>query len=373
MLRSEDFWTVEREAPLLNLNNGFLEKEGDALFDRVAKWAKQLGVTPSDAATLVPIVAPPGEPKRIFVADAERTFKGTGNRQKLIRLLSSLDAEFGDYHQGLSYVASFLLLFLDEATVRAMLVKLNSSEFYMKDYWRAESFGSARDAHVFDHVLRKVEPSVPKHLDNNTIACTTYCTKWFVGLCIHVLPYESLFPFLDAFFEKGWTFVLQFGLSLMDSVKETLLKSQNPAVLFGLLRLEPKQVSPAQTVSIVEKASSFSLDGIDLDAVRAESLKTVSAAIETARQRRLKLEAQDAEEESEEELTDTDDDDEGGECALCGMMPEFYCAVCKCELCEECKDKKKDAHEPSHAVITLEEKEDAGDGLDKLLAEKLKI
>lgn len=31
----------------------------------------------------------------------------------------------------------------------------------------------------------------------------TYCQKWFVGLCVHVLPFSALLDFFDAFFKGG--------------------------------------------------------------------------------------------------------------------------------------------------------------------------
>jgi hypothetical protein len=50
---------------------------------------------------------------RIVVADAERTFKDPEHRLTLARFLTVLNEDFGDYAQGLSYAASFILMFLE--------------------------------------------------------------------------------------------------------------------------------------------------------------------------------------------------------------------------------------------------------------------
>lgn len=113
MLRADTFWGYEKEAPLLKLNRGYLQAQGEPLFARVGSWLPMAGVNAHDAVVLVDVA----NPDRIFVADAERTFRNDANRARFVQLLAHLAGKFGDYAQGMSYVASFLSLTLSESEV----------------------------------------------------------------------------------------------------------------------------------------------------------------------------------------------------------------------------------------------------------------
>lgn len=53
MLRNPNFWQLEKDAPLLSRNHGFLKHDDNtSIFERVAKWPAMVGV---EAA---PTVAP---------------------------------------------------------------------------------------------------------------------------------------------------------------------------------------------------------------------------------------------------------------------------------------------------------------------------
>jgi hypothetical protein len=184
---------------------------------------------------------------RIFVADADRTFRAPATRARFVALLSHLSDRFGDYHQGLSYVASFLLLTqgkdgagegADFDRVAALIEALNDSDFYLADYWAAEAVRFATDAHVFAALLKTADPELSEHLGKACLSPDTYCQKWFVGLCVHVLPFRSLFPFADAFFARGIEFLFAFALALCRTLRDRLLAAKGPGELLALLRLD---------------------------------------------------------------------------------------------------------------------------------------
>ena len=156
MLRNETFWGSEKEAPLLKLNRGYLQSQGDLLYPRVNSWLKQSGVTDYGTVSLVEVA----NPDRIFVADAERTFRDDVNRARFVRLLAHLAKEFGDYAQGLSYVASFLSLTMPESEVVALITQLNNDEKYVPGYWKHEAIKFATDAYVFQELANKFVPKV---------------------------------------------------------------------------------------------------------------------------------------------------------------------------------------------------------------------
>ena len=119
---------------------------------------------------------------RIFLRDAERTFQDETHRQRMIGLLKRVWPENRDYHQGLGYVCSLLMLFFDdETTVRSrrsampspsasakrapctsavaltpalalvqvrMLLRMTRDDKYTPGYWKAAPAAYVRDAMV---------------------------------------------------------------------------------------------------------------------------------------------------------------------------------------------------------------------------------
>jgi len=337
----EDFWKFEREAPLLTKNRGFLkpdEANRDAI-DRVEKWTSLMGdsTLSTSAGSSFKGYELVGEPDRIHVKDAERTFFGEKDRQLLIKVLSFLQNKFGDYAQGLSYVTSFLLLHLDVASVVDMVDRINFEEKYIPGYWKTEAVAFAIDANVFEHLLERFNPEVRQHLKNNLIFPETYAQKWFVGLGIHVLPFEAAFLFFENFLRFGYKFLFQFAFSLIDHMKDSLLKAKLPNEIYAILRLDSK-LDEDQAVSIVQKAASYNIDDVDFKSLRSTIYEQkLRARMESARKAR-----EEAENESSD---DEDDEEEGTECGICAeSVADFYCPTCNVPICENCDEESRGSH-----------------------------
>ena len=45
-----------------------------------------------------------------------------------------------------------------------------------------------------------------------------YASKWFIGLCVHVLPFEALLAYVEAFLEEGFPFLFKFSLALVTAL-----------------------------------------------------------------------------------------------------------------------------------------------------------
>eukprot|EP01027_Heterolobosea_sp_BB2_P015360 GEZU01021984.1.p1 GENE.GEZU01021984.1~~GEZU01021984.1.p1 ORF type:complete len:376 (+),score=142.87 GEZU01021984.1:57-1184(+) len=356
--RGAEFWEKEAEAPLMNLNYGYLQKEGDAIFDRVSKWPAMLGVDvpekPLDLTTTE-------KPDRIYVADAERTFVDPENRQSFVRVLQYLGNQFKDYAQGLGFVTSFFLLTMPETTAITMLEHLNSNEKFVPGYWKTQAVSYGTDAYVFEHLMNIHFPKVAEHLRKNFIAPNTYCSKWFVSLNVHVLPFEALFDFYEKFFEGGFRYLMQFGLSLISHLQQQILEAKDPGTLFAFLRFDPKYVKDHQKLAlqIVEDAEKFDVSDVDFDQLRKTMYEThLKQRMEEAERRAR--EAAEEDEDSEELLSSDEEDedgDDGTECQICNNnMPEYYCEDCDKQICEMCHTKNRQGHNKTvHKTIPVAE------------------
>lgn len=169
-------------------------------------------------------------------------------------MLASLWPELGDYHQGLGFVVSFLLLVLPPVDVLRLCVGLHRA--YLRGYFKAAPTAYVRDARVFQKILDQRDPQLGAHLKQ--MACAeAYASKWFVGLNVHVLTFEALFLFLEELLARGEEFLFMFALSLVENCRDELLAANNPADVLEILRLEDTRYGNAHKAKGSDEEGSF--------------------------------------------------------------------------------------------------------------------
>merc|ERR1719193_2756782 len=133
MIEQSNFFVAEADAPLLSLERGFLRADPERRIDEAKKWLHNLGLdTKSSPFKYKPVE----KPKRIFLKDAERTFKSKENQQLFMKILTLAEQKFYDYQQTLGYVTSWLLLFFEGPQVLEMLVAMNFDPKFIPGYWK---------------------------------------------------------------------------------------------------------------------------------------------------------------------------------------------------------------------------------------------
>lgn len=298
MLRRVNFWSEEREVPLLRLNYSFLPSA--KILERIHDDIED------DLATNF-------VHERIIRLDAERIFLGSTQRTTLMNVLSCLRNEFGSYHQGMSYVAGFLLLTHSPSKVMETMRQLHRT--VLVGYWTAEPVAFATDAYVFDHLLADHDPEIHEHLSKNYILPETYAQKWFTTLCVGVLPFEVLFLFFDTFLAESLLassnlFLFQFALSLMRHIREGILNTKSAAVIYGYLRLDTSLPlfngkTNDLTMTIVQLAKDYDLSEYDFVLLRKRAFdEKLRARLEAANRAH-----QENEENQASYVTSSDDDE----------------------------------------------------------------
>jgi len=282
LLQLPGFWAKESGAPLLGRNAGFLTPEGgipESWRERVAKWPELCGA--GEAETPTGACDDEGA-LRIFEKDADRTFVDATHKQLYINLLMRVWPENRDYNQGLGYTCSLLMLLFDEDTIVRLLTAFTRSDKYTPGYWRAAPDAYVRDAKVYGRLLQEREPDTAALL----MVCVpeSYASKWFNGLCLHVLPYEALFAYIEQFILEGHVFLFKFALALIARIKPGLLKCEQTQVnlLYEHLRLDPKQYPDDLDGGVffsqmVEEAKAVKVDPAQIARLREEEAEALAA------------------------------------------------------------------------------------------------
>lgn len=334
---------------------GFIDPENvEPSFEKASKWLN-LFQEPLEVKALE---FGDEEPTRIIIKDVERTFTGEIFRERLTRVLTLLENEFGDYHQGLSFFVSFLSLFMKEEEIVAIARRLNSHKDFIPGYWRHEAVDFVRDAYVLDHLLKKYNPEVHHHLARQNIAPSTYPQKWFVALCVHVFPFDALFAFFDRFFAKGVRFLFQFGLGFFQVIGPKILATDNTAIIYAYLRLDKTiaEFDDEVYMQIIEAADKFtSIPEVDTD----DNLSSIRKLMyDTHLGKRFEaVSASNAKAQEEDDEFDWDEDGEaepGSECEVClNMAPDYWCFDCFKFVCGMCNDKNREPHKKSHKMCAV--------------------
>ena len=307
MLKTPGFFEREKKAPIFLEEEGYLERAGDSVYERANAWYESTfegAEHPSKDSEEESKKFDSAQHPRIVIRDSERTFLDDEDREKLAKFLTRLHLRFQDYSQGMGFVASFLLLFLEPEKAEEMIRCVNSDPKFIPGYWKNEAVGFATDAYVFGDLLNKRNPKLSRHLETCYMQPEMYCQKWFTALCVHTLPYEFVFDFMDGFFKRGFKFLFQFALSLTDALQDKLLATTNPGDLLALLRLDNEVLgTPLDYASIIAKAYDIDVDGVDYKALREEMFeKYLKPRMERAKRA--------AEEDSDDEIVFSDEDED---------------------------------------------------------------
>nr|CEL68910.1 TPA: TBC domain containing protein [Neospora caninum Liverpool] len=315
MIGSEDFWRTEADAPLLNRNADFVKQENAQ--EMIARARKLVDLVESGAGTdvsieLVPDCGDEGA-RRIFVLDAERTFKDPKHREQMVSVLQSLWPELQDYHQGLGFLVAFLLLYLPPEDVAKVAIGLH--RHYVPGYFKSAPAAYVRDARVYQKLMHKFFPEIATSIEDLTCP-EAYVSKWFIGMNVHVLTFEAMMMFLEAFLEKKDTFLFQFGLALLKNVQPDLVATKDVSKTLAVLRLDQslypntKQAEGSDEpgsffTRIVEDAIDFDLGDADIEKLREQALEEMRLEEEKRKEREKQLGL-----DSDDEIVFSDEEDE---------------------------------------------------------------
>eukprot|EP01071_Lankesteria_metandrocarpae_P010241 Lankesteria_metandrocarpae@DN5315_c0_g1_i1.p1 len=315
MISDTEFWETEGKAPLLNRNAGFLSPDkANSAKDVARKWldlveayCKKCAPEDNVAPKCMEAKAIDEAMLRIYKLDAERTFTAEKYRRIMVNVLKAIHVETQDYHQGMGFVVAFLLLYLNEDEVIQFVIALH--RHYLQGYFRAGPVNYIRNAKIFEKVLKAKMP-LPANKITECVAAEAYCSKWFIGLNVHVLTFAALKTFFDAFLVQGHDFLYKFGLALVKVCEEDIMTAKDVSKILAILRLDAlhypndykcynsgertTNVDTDETEEnffcrIIDTALATDISDVDLEKLGIEVDEEMEAAAERRRQRDAEL------------------------------------------------------------------------------------
>ncbi|GAW80104.1 GTPase-activating protein [Plasmodium gonderi] len=333
MIVGENFWDEEKDAPILKRNGNYINKDNCEVICKRAEhfYEIMLSYIKEEINVEIRDHCNDKEILRIIKLDAERTFNKEKNRSLLIEVLQSIYPITNDYHQGISFISSFLLLFLEPKEVIKIITGLH--KYYLPGYFKAMPKAYVRDSRVFLSILNNFHPNLYEHI-KNLITPEAFVSKWFIGLNVHVLTFESLMLFFEYLLKEGEIFLFKYSIALCRTLEQEIMNTNDVSKLLELLRLDqklfPNDYKKSETqkigdffLNIIEASLKVDMSNIDLVKLREEACAQMR--LEEERRKQIEMERlltddeiifSDEEEDEDEKvvnddsnLTETEDED----------------------------------------------------------------
>jgi len=143
------------------------------------------------------------------------------------------------YNQGMSFVCSLLLLYMDEEDAFWMMHVLATNPMYaMEGVWSSQMPMVKVRFDQFEHFLRRFDSKVYKKLEQHFISPGMYqATQWFVTVFLATdLPHHTLLRIWDVFLHDGIKAIFRVGLALIRSKRSEILKTRDELELLEVLK-----------------------------------------------------------------------------------------------------------------------------------------
>jgi hypothetical protein len=70
------------------------------------------------------------------------------------------------------------------------------------------------------------EQEVCEHLEAANLVPEAYAQKWFVGLCVHAMPFETLVEVIESFLSEGHLFLFKLSVAIVTAIKDQILTTK---------------------------------------------------------------------------------------------------------------------------------------------------
>lgn len=202
-----------------------------------------------------------------ILKDINRTFPDTeffkhsvGRRalERLLAICSLQDADIG-YTQGMNYLAGFLLVQSggDECKCYWFITSL-MQEYELRWLFLPGLPHLNMCLWQFQQCLGMYLGDLAVYLEEKGLDPSLYAVEWFVTLFTYVLPMESAVRVWDLFLIDGLPIVFQFGLAILDIVKEELMEMSLEEMVRFLKDLPERVTRPDE---LVQRALQFRVTG----------------------------------------------------------------------------------------------------------------
>jgi len=183
----------------------------------------------------------------------ERFNQGQQSLFNVLKAYSVYDTEVG-YCQGMSSVASLLLMYMTEEEAFWSLVSLMEHEKYQFRGLFLPSFPLLyRNYAVHESLLHEELPKVHSHFNVEGLTSSMYSTKWFLTIFSGNIPFPMLVRFWDLVLLNGYYIIHSFAIHVIRQNQESLAKDSFEKILSFFSNLDSNGIDVYQFIKTCRK------------------------------------------------------------------------------------------------------------------------
>lgn len=194
-------------------------------------------------------------------------FRKPDGQDRLFRVLKAyaeLDPDVG-YIQGMSFITAILLTYMSEENAFWVLVKVIQRDG-MRDFYLPGMPRAHLAFYQVEELIKAHVPDVYSHFQSINMTAFLYCPAWFMTICTHQFPVESVVRIMDCFLSEGLKVVYRVTLAVLKIGRKRLVGTDLTRAL-ALMRTLPEEIP---TDKLMKRAFKFRLSRKTLDALEAK-------------------------------------------------------------------------------------------------------
>ncbi|KAI5799846.1 rab-GTPase-TBC domain-containing protein [Geopyxis carbonaria] len=187
------------------------------------------------------------------------------------------------YTQGMTFIATVLLLNMTEEEAFCLFVKL-MNKYKLRAMYQEKMKGLELRLYQYDRILEDYEPRLAIHLKRQNIEASLYAAQWFLTLFAYKFPLQLVLRVFDLLFSEGLEGpILQFGIVLMQRNATAILGLEFDSLgPFLKEKLFDVYIDNTPSANSVMEAGFFG-NGGEKEVYRANELVTDACAIKITR------------------------------------------------------------------------------------------
>ena len=148
------------------------------------------------------------------------------------------------YCQGMNFICGFMLIILEGNEIDSFFLLMSlfsqtfiSSKFDLRGFFIEKFPLLGLYIYIFKFYLRKKFKKVFEHFNKLEIPNQSWIGKWFQSLFVHTFPIDDVIRIWDGIFSEGLKFIISFSLSIINSLENQILQSNDLIEVIELFQM----------------------------------------------------------------------------------------------------------------------------------------
>ena len=180
---------------------------------------------------------------------------------RILKALALIDTNMS-YVQGINFICGFLLVISNQNEIDTFYLMMSLFSETFSDKFRMREFFTEKFPMIdiyYTVFLRHVQQNFPKvaeHIDKISLPHLCWISPWMQMMYVNVFPNEDVLRIWDCLFVYGMSFLISFGLSIVEVIEEDFVKISDLTLMGEYFKL----FNPAHKSTITDMEIKYDIE-----------------------------------------------------------------------------------------------------------------